>query len=81
MLRVVRQIRQLHGVRVDVEEHGAVGGVFAVLRVAPLLGADGGAVVGAAVLAPDAVGGLVPGGAGVAEEGDEAAAVDAVGDF
>ncbi len=33
---------------------------WAELRVAPLLGADGGAVDGCAVLAPDAEGGLRP---------------------
>ncbi len=52
----------------DVEEHGAVGGVFAELGVAKLFGADGGAVDGRAVFAPDAEGGLSPWGAWVVEE-------------
>ena len=43
------------------EEHGAVGGVGAELGVAELLGKDGGAVDGFAVLAPDAVGGCFAG--------------------
>src|ERR1035438_8125825 len=58
--RIVGQIGQFHWVRVYVEKHRAVRRLLAVLRVAPLLGPDRGAVNGPAVLAPDAVSGRIP---------------------
>ena len=54
------EVGEFHGVGVDVEQHGAVGGVGAGLGVAPLFGADGGAVDGFAVLARDPASGLGP---------------------
>ena len=65
----------------DIEEHRAIGGVRAELDVAPLFGANRGAVNGAAVFAPDAESGLSPTGAWVVEERHQARAFDGTGDF
>ena len=81
VLGIVGEVGKFHGVGVYVEEHGAVAGVFAEFGVAKLFGADGGAVDGGSVFAPDAEGGLCPVGAWVVEERREAGAFDARGNF
>ncbi len=74
VLGVVREVLELVGVGLHVEEHGAA---FALVEfgVAPAVGADGGAGESFAVLAPDAEGGVVPLAGGVFQEWDEGAAL------
>ena len=63
-----------------IEEHGAVAAIRAELGVAPFLRADGGAVQGRAVLAPDAKRRLIPRGRGIVQQRHEAAAFVAGGE-
>ena len=75
--RVVGEVLQLAGVVIQVVEERAASGTVP-LGVTETLIADGDAV-GGAPLGPDGVGGMIPGGGRVGQQGSQATALDAFG--
>ena len=74
VLRIVRQVFHFERIGFWIEEHRPAATVGAELGVAELLRADGDAVQHAAVFAPDGVGGVMPIGARLVQQRDEARA-------
>ena len=77
IFRVIRQVRELHRIGMNIKEHGSFDRVLAKLSVPPLFRANSGAMNGDAVFAPDTEGWVLPGRARIVKQRHEAVALNA----